>query len=265
MEKKTKKGLLIAAIILAVIALAGGGLFYLYSTSNPSNAATIGELPLPVGYERVPAEKGSYAEYLRSLPLKPRGAKVYLHNSDRLARMQWLSAAVVDMPTLSNDEQCADVCMRLRAEYLYSAGKYNQICFTNVNGKKMQYTGGKNRNAFEKYMRNVYGYCNTNSLVSSLPGRDFKDIHIGDVFVYGHRKVAGKNRYGHAVMVADMAVNKLTGKKIFIIVEGNTPARNIHVLRTQNPFRNPWFTMRENASSIQLLCFHFKNDQLRHF
>lgn len=40
---------------------------------------------------------------------------------------QWLSAAVIDMPMLSNAEQCADMTMRLRSEYLFSQGRYSEI------------------------------------------------------------------------------------------------------------------------------------------
>ena len=43
------------------------------------------------------------------------------------ARFQWLSAAVIDMPMLSNAEQCADMPMRLRSEYLFSQGRYSEI------------------------------------------------------------------------------------------------------------------------------------------
>lgn len=260
-----KRFLIILVISLGLIGILGGYVWFSFRMSNPHNAKTIGELPLPVGYERVPADKGSYAEYLRSLPLKKRGTKVYTYRNHKVANYQWLSAGVIDMPLLSNDEQCADVCMRMRGEYLFRTGKYNQLCFTTLNGKKLQYTGGNNRKAFEQYMRQVFGSCNTTSLHRSLSARELKDMQIGDVFVYPHRNVAGKDRLGHAVMVADMAVNRLTGKKIFLLVEGNTPARDIHILRHPNPFRNPWYRLNEDAESIHLLCFRFTNRQLKHF
>ena len=247
------------------MAIAAACMFWLSTTSNPRNAKTIGELPLPIGYERVPAESGSYTAWLRSLPLKKRGAKVYLYKDHRLANFQWLSTAVVDLPLLSNDEQCADVCMRMRAEYLYSTGQYAKISFTTLNGEKLTYSGGNNRKAFESYMRNVYGRCNTTSLHRSLKTRALEDIQPGDIFVYPHRKVAGKNRLGHAVMVADVAVNKLTGKKIFLFIEGNTPARDIHVLRNLNPIRNPWHYLDEDASTLHINVFRFKNTDLKHF
>ena len=90
--------------------------------SNPNNYATIGDIPTPDGYERIDGDDPKYGEFLRSLPLKPKGAvlKYYIGG---IADLQELNYAVVDLPLLSNAEQCADVCMRLRAEYLYHAGR----------------------------------------------------------------------------------------------------------------------------------------------
>ena len=48
---------------------------------------------------------------------------------------------MVDLPLLSNAEQCADVCMRLRAEYLYNTGQYGSIRFQDVNGHTLRYQG----------------------------------------------------------------------------------------------------------------------------
>lgn len=259
-----KRLLLIIAAFLLAIVISIACVYYLYTTSNPRNAKTIGELSLPVGYKRVPAEKGSYAAWLRSLPLKKRGTKVYTYKNRELANFQWLSTGVVDMPLLTNDEQCADVCMRMRAEYLFSTGQYSKISFPALNGEKLTYTGGNNRNAFEKYLRNVFGRCNTTSLHHSLKTRKLGDMQIGDIFVYPHRMIAGKNRYGHAVMVADMAVNK-RGKKIFILIEGNTPARDIHVLRNLKLHHNPWFHLDEDDETLYLNVFRFQDTDLKYF
>lgn len=259
------KRLPIILCCLVLIALIGGYFIYINRTSNAHNAKTIGEIPLPNGFVRVPAEANSFAEYLRSLPLKSRGAKVNLYNSSRIANYQWLSSGVVDLPLLSNDEQCADVCMRLYAEYLFRHGRYNDICFTALDGEHLRYEGGDNRKAFEKFMRQVFGRCNTTSLYSSLSERKLEDIQIGDMFIYPHHRSYGRSYYGHAIMVVDIAIAPQTGEKIFLLVEGNTPARDIHILRNKNPFCNPWYKHDADADVIQLLCYRFQNNQLRHF
>lgn len=85
------------------------------------------------GYECITGSDPAFANYLRSLPLKPKGSPVMYYTGGK-ARLQSLAYAVADMPLLSNDEQCADCCMRLRGEYLYQTGQYGRIRFTDVNG-----------------------------------------------------------------------------------------------------------------------------------
>ena len=230
-------------------------------TSNPNNYKTIGDIPEPWGYERIKGDDMAYTYFMRSLPLKGRGAKVQLYTGGD-SRFQSLNYAVIDMPLLSNAEQCADVCMRLRAEYLFQANQYGRIRFQNVNGKKLAYGGGSSRKAFERYLRNLYGVASTFSLSREMRTRRLTDMQPGDVFVYPARY---GQKYGHAVMVVDVAVNKY-GKKAFLLAEGNTPAREIHVMRNfENPFRSPWFMLDEDADNLILSVFHFKATDLKHF
>jgi len=250
-------------ISLTVIAIGGFCLWILFGskTSNPNNYKTIGEIPEPWGYERISGEDVAYANYLRSLPLKGRGSKVQLYTGGD-GRFQSLNYAVVDMSLLSNAEQCADVCMRLRAEYLYSTGQNERIRFQNVNGKTLSYGGGNSRKSFERYLRNLYGVASTFSLSREMKTRRLADIQPGDVFVYPARY---RQQYGHAVMVVDVAINS-DGKKAFLLAEGNTPAREIHVMRNfENPFRSPWFMLDEDADNLILSVFHYKATDLKHF
>lgn len=69
-----------------------------------------------------------YTQFLRSLLLKPKGSKVKLYTGGN-AHFQTMNYAVVDLPMLSNAEQCADACMRLKAEYLYQTGQYKRLNF----------------------------------------------------------------------------------------------------------------------------------------
>ena len=254
---------LFTCVLLLVVAgvCAGLWIFYGSKTSNPHNYATIGDIPTPWGYERVSGDDATYSWYLRSLPLKKKGLKVQLYTGGE-ARFQSLCYAVVDLPLLSNAEQCADVCMRLRAEYLYNTGQYGRIRFQNVNGKTLSYGGGASRKSFERYLKNLYGVASTFSLSREMETRRLADMQPGDVFVYPARY---GHKYGHAIMVVDVAVNK-HGKKAFLLAEGNTPARNIHVLRNfENPFRSPWFMLDEDADDLLLAVFHYKASELRHF
>jgi hypothetical protein len=155
--------------------------------------------------------------------------------------------------------------MRLRAEYLFDRGQYGNIHFRDVNGKTMRYSGGSSRKAFNSYLRRVYGMASTYSLSRELEQRALGDMQPGDVFVYAAVDRPGNQKYGHAVMVVDVAINK-NGKKAYLLAEGNTPAREIHVMQNfENPFRSPWFMLDEDADNLILSVFHYKATDLKHF
>lgn len=249
----------IILIVLLVMLLLGGLIAFVSLVSNPWNARTLGDIATPVGYTRVDTGDAAYNEYLRNLPLKKRGAKVYLYDGN-LARLQFLSAAVIDIPIISRDEQCADVTMRLRAEYLWSKHRYSDIRFRSVGGNTLQYEGGGSRSSFERYLKKVYGACNTTSVFDETSVRKLEDIRPGDVLVFKSRH---KGRYGHAILVADVARNK-KGKVAVLCIEGNTPARNAHVVRNLNPLSNPWHYLRPEGD-YWISVFNFHQNELRHY
>ena len=262
--KIIKKAIILIVLIAIVIIGYGTWILLGSKTSNPNNYKTIGDIPEPWGYERISGDDIAYTYYLRSLPLKRRGAKVQLYTGGD-SRFQSLNYAVVDMPLLSNAEQCADVCMRLRAEYLFQTDQYGLISFQNVNGKTLTYGGGSSRIAFERYLRNLYGVASTFSLSREMRTRRLGDMQPGDVFVYAAVDRPDNHKYGHAVMVVDVAESK-SGKKAFLLAEGNTPARNIHVIRNlENPFRSPWFFVDGDEEMLLLAVFPYKSSELHHF
>lgn len=178
-----------------------------------------------------------------------------------VANFQWLSAGVIDMPLLSNYEQCADMTMRMRAEYLWQRGSYSKIHFTDVNGKLHRYGGGASRKAFEKYMKRMYGICSTFSVYHETEVRHVSDMQPGDILVYKARKIEGM---GHALLVVDVATNT-KGQKAILCIEGNTPAREAHVVRNLNPLRKAWFVLDDSDRMYILSCFRFNKKELRHY
>ena len=262
---KIAKRILIALFLIAIMVVGYGVWILLGSkTSNPNNYKTIGDIPTPWGYERINGFDAAYCEFLRSLPLKGKGSDVMLYTGGK-SRFQSLNYAVIDFPLLSNAEQCADVCIRLRSEYLSNSGLYSSIHFKDVNGNTMRYSGGASRKAFNNYLRRVYGMASTYSLSREMRQRPLSDMQPGDVFVYAAVDRPGNHKYGHAVMVVDVAINK-NGKKAFLLAEGNTPARDIHIMRNfENPFRSPWFFLDEDAGMLLLSVFPYKSNELRHF
>lgn len=145
--KIAKRILFTFLILLLVFGGIGLWLFFGSRTSNPKNYGRIGEIPPPSGYERIAGTNPGYTQFLRSLPLKPKGSKVKFYTGGN-AHFQTMNYAVVDLPMLSNAEQCADACMRLKAEYLYQTGQYHKIKFQDVNGQSLRYSGGAHEKPF---------------------------------------------------------------------------------------------------------------------
>lgn len=256
--KRPVKRLLLA---LAIILILGLALAFYSFVSNPWGATSIGSIPAPAGFKREVAAPSSYTEFLRSIPLKKRGTPVLLYKGGK-ANFQFLSTGVVDWPLISNDEQCADVTMRIRAEYLFQSGQYSKIVFKDSSWKPYQYKGGASKKSFESYLRTIYGNCYTGSVYKETKPRAIKDVKPGDVLVYPARK---GRKYGHAVLVADVARSR-NGKVAIMCIEGNTPARSIHVLRNPlNPLRNPWFILKGDEKLINTVPFVFHENELRYY
>jgi hypothetical protein len=193
---------------------------------NPS-MHLVKQVPLPAGFERIEAPKNSFAAYLQNLPLR-KDKTVYLYNKQPKAN-QSLHYAVIDISTGNKDlQQCADAIMRLRAEYFFGKKLYDSISFPAGNHLTYQFSrflkqGPQNeRGQFMHFMEMVFINCGTYTLEKQLkPRAGISSMETGDVFIKGGAP-------GHAEIVVDMAFNKQTGKKIYLLAEGYMPAQDIH-------------------------------------
>lgn len=242
--------------------------------------STVGErICAPEGFERVHVEAGSFGEYLRELPLKPHGSQVMYYNGDSKPRD--VHEAVIDMDVGNRDlQQCADSIIRLRAEYLYGKGLYSRIHFNFTNGFNADYStwmkgsrikvsgnkaywveqgsSSEDYASFRKYLDIVFAYAGTLSLSKEMESIPVEKMQPGDVFMYG-------NTPGHCVIVADMAENKSTGEKLFILAQGYMPAQEMHILKNPaNTAGDPWYPVNfgETLSTPE---WEFTNDQLMRF
>lgn len=251
------------AVLLGVVL--GAAYWRACNTTNPWQARQVGEIPTLRGFTRVPADSGSYAAYLRALPLKEKGAKLHLHNGI-VAKHQILAAAVVDQPLLNKHEQCADVAIRLWAEYLWHTRRYDELCFTDVRDSQLCYLCDTLLHdtllpSFEDYLAEVYKWCNTASLYQETSPRRFIDVQSGDILVH---PAEPDETYGHAIVVADVAKDS-KGRVAILCLEGNTPAREKHIVRNKWLWRNPWFIIHSNDTQIKFIKSRFRQGQLRHY
>jgi len=260
----TIRRLTYAALVLALLLTASAersyaGLLYAWKDTYSLANSIEARIAPPSGYARVQVGKNSFGEWLRGLPLLPGRPDVLLYNGKK-KRNQSAQYAVVDIDVGNRDlQQCADAVIRLRAEYLYSTGHADDVAFNFTSGdmakfsdwsrgvrpvvngndvswKKTGRPDGSHK-SFRRYLDTVFMYAGSYSLSKEL-GKvaDISEIRPGDVFIQGGFP-------GHAVTVADVAVDPDTGKKAFILIQSYMPAQQMHVLvNPEHGKMSPWYT-----------------------
>ncbi len=247
---------------------------------HPSQSIALRIAP-PEGFARVDVEPGTFAHWLRYLPLKPGRPDVRLFNGEPKAN-QTAHHAVIDIDVGERDlQQCADAVMRLRAEYLFTHGHADRIAFNYTSGDRAAYTewaegmrpsvsgnrvtwsrsAGVDRSyrGFRRYLRNVFIYAGTASLSKELPKLgDPARLRAGDVIVQGGYP-------GHAVIVVDAAVDARTGRRVYLLAQSYMPAQDMHVLvNPSDPALSPWYTA-EPGRPIVTPEWRFNASHLRRF
>ncbi len=231
----------------------------------------------PEGFQRVTYEPGTFAYYLQHLPLLPEDSPVLLYTGE-LKDDQSIHYAVIDMSIGDRDlQQCADAIMRLRAEWLFSQGRANEIHFNLTNGFRTDFKTwsegnrikiegrkaswvksgkrGKTHEDLQKYLKMVFTYAGTLSLAKELKAKPITDMQVGDVLIQGGSP-------GHAEIVVDLAKNP-QGDIVYLLAQSYMPAQSIHILRSFEAPRTPWHVLHVNDLSIPTLTWGFKNTDLK--
>jgi hypothetical protein len=235
----------------------------------------------PPGYESLPAEPGSFEEWLTRLPLKPGRPPVLLHDG-REKPNQDAHYAVIDIDVGDRDlQQCADAIIRLRGEYLWAAGRYADIHFNFTSGDRADYerwregyrplvvgdnvswvkSAPRNESyqTFRDYLTTVFRYAGTQSLSAELaPVPNVAQMKIGDVFIRGGLP-------GHAVIVVNMAERPDTGERVFLLAQSYMPAQDIHLLKNPtDPHLSPWYPLAF-GNRLRTPEYTFRRDELKRF
>jgi hypothetical protein len=227
----------------------------------PKPDATLeARFPTPPGYQRVKVESGSFAEWLRSLPMAPEGtpAKSF-DGKETLAADDDYLAGVVAIDIGSSDlQQSSDVIVRLHAEYLWSRGEKDKISYlsaTKLNMPLSRWEKGQRLIAngpnvfwavkgkpaevdhaeFRKYLDAIFNWANSTSLSPrSTPVADPKELLAGDFFLQSQSP-------NHVAVVLDVA-EKPSGERVALLGQARNPAESIHVVRPGKA--TPWFSVR---------------------
>ncbi len=282
MDIRKHKAIIIAIAVILILAAAAFVIFRRPNARliNSDGRTVVQRFNVPEGFERVLAPERSFGGFLQELPLLPDGALV--HYYDESVKLNSKHEAVLDYDLPGIDlEQCADVVMHLYAEYLYSQGRYDEIGFhfvngfycdfatwaqgkrPNVNGEEVTWLQSAqpdcSRESFENYLRIVYAYSSTLSLEKELIPVAPEELAVGDVFIKGGSP-------GHVVIVVDMAVNKSTGEKRFMLLQGNMPSQQAHIIK--NIFEaelSPWFSDSFPQGKLVLATWECSLDNIKRF
>jgi hypothetical protein len=247
-----------------------------------SGGTVSSRFPPPGGFRRLSAPEGSYAQWLRDLPLKEGTPPVHLYDG-RLKANQSAHCALIDIDVGAKDlQQCADAVIRLRAEYLYSRGQEDAIAFHFTSGDLVKWSDWRagtlpkvegNRVTwvrtgradgsyanFRAYLDQIFSYAGTASLALEVkPVSDPSRPQPGDLYLQ-HFK--GDNP-GHAVIVLDVA-RDAADRRVVLLGQSYMPAQEIQVLKNPLEPRNPWYEARRDGP-LMTPEWPFEQGDLRRF
>ena len=270
-------GILLLAAVLAVAAGQAAADERFGWRSGPPARVLETTFAAPPGARRVAAPDGSFAAWLRALPLKEAGARVLLHDGRQRADQSG-AAAVIDIDVGRRDlQQCADAVIRLRAEWLHASGRSDALAFDFTSGDRYAYAaflrgrlpivsgsrvswrdGGRivdGRDGLRRWLDIVFTYAGSLSLQRELvPVARVGLVEPGDVLIQGGSP-------GHAVIVLDVA-RAADGRPFALLAQSFMPAQSIHVLRNRQG--GVWHELSDGAA-IDTPDWRFASTDLRRF
>jgi hypothetical protein len=233
----------------------------------------------PRGFERLPAPAGSFAEWLRGLPVKPGAPEVHLYDG-RLKANQSAHCAILDVDVGEKDlQQCADAVIRLRAEYLFSRGCDDSIRFAftsgdvarwndwragarpSVKGNRVSWSRTATQDAsfanFHRYLETVFTYAGSASLAGEVEkAADCSKPEPGNLYIQGGSP-------GHSVIVLDVAQDS-RGRRKFLLGQSYMPAQEVQVLKNPMNPKSAWYDARRGGP-LMTPEWPFEHPDLRRF
>jgi hypothetical protein len=215
----------------------------------------------PAGFRRVAVDPGSFAAWLRTLPLRAPGAPVRSFRGEPIHdASDPRVAAVAELDVGARDlQQCADSIMRLDAEWRFATHRADRIAYPIGHGSTLawkRWAAGErprvadndrvtwrrrarpdaSHAALRAYLDVVFTWAGTVTLEDTTRRVARDQARPGDFFVVGGRP-------GHAVLILDVAVDA-AGHRRALIGQGFMPAQDFHVLAHDG---DPWFSLDDVA------------------
>ena len=250
---------------------------YPWPKNTSTYEALVRRFVRPPGFTQVELSERSWGQWLRHLPLRPKRTPVVSHGGRQiLSGLSPNLAGVVDMDVRENQE-CADLILRLRGEYLRWAGREAEIAFELTEGGSMSWPewkrgmrprwdgrrlrfretaqGDSSRASFDAFLASVFAWCGTYSLSQEGNRVTWPDVRVGDFFVHGGSP-------GHAVLIVDL-VTDADGNRRALLLQGYMPAQSAHILATGAS--SPWFELDPDKPVDTPIWGAFEWSELRRF
>jgi hypothetical protein len=231
-------------------------------------------------YSRLPVQPGSFAWWLRTLPLKPPGSPVMRYNGKihRSAEDSTV-AAVIDLDMRGRKlEQCMDILIRIYTGYMWQQGRTGEISLPlpgnywlswldwkrgirpRFNGIRVTLYASAEADSsfqnFENYLRLIYSESHTQQFYHNLRKIERRELQIGDILI-------SKGSKSHAVIIADLVRNE-QGELLALVGHGDTPACEFYIINYRKD--NPWVPVNFELDIIPLpIKRQMKWDGLRRF
>jgi len=230
---------------------------------HPPNEALSKRYQPPAGYQRVAVGPGSFAAWMRALPVRLDRTDVLSYQGVPLDRP---SAGIIAMDVGSRDlMQCADSVIRLHAEFLWAKGRQDEAAYRftsgdetrwrdwvagermHIAGSRVRRTQGAPRSAkhasYRRWLDLVFTYAGTVSLA-----RDASPLPVASPVEAGEFYVEAGSP-GHAVVVLDVVKNA-DGVRLGLLGQGFMPAEDIHILRSPLAVEGVWFRLPSQPDEI---------------
>ncbi len=221
---------------------------YFYFDFSKDSRTLQSAIPTPWGFSRNSGNNEELEDWLRHLPILPKGSSIVSHTGDLLPTHDTFffgrHAGVLDMNVLHSYEQCADMALRLHAEFLFAEHRESAIRFP-YKDDHLQYTGGRSRADLESFLVEAYSKINTRTIIQDFQEITAQELRPGDLIV---QEATESNGLGHLFLVLDVAINNF-GNKRFLIGEGSTPAQSFHLVK--HPFHlSAWHKIEDFLSDL---------------
>ncbi|MDD2716061.1 MAG: DUF4846 domain-containing protein [Candidatus Wallbacteria bacterium] len=237
-------------------------------------SAMILKIHTPQNYRRIRYQDDSYAEWLRHLPLKKEGSKVYLGYA--MKNIQLNHVAIIDIDQGKRELQKGiGFTYRLLAEYMYSLEMYQDLRYETEQGTqisffwdlygykptviKNDYQWNWKRQSikdYDRFQEFMWKYVKAGTYEGTFQKlerlKNFNDLRIGDLIT--------RNGFdGCALLVIDMAVNPLDQTKVYLFAFNSVPNQDLQIMANLGDRElSPWYSFKKFNVKISTTEFVFQ-------